>query len=144
FVYNVAARPGIDRFAGCDTPDIYQRLRKSRFDAVLVQGWHVKSFLQAIAAAKSQRLPLIVRGDSQLETPRSTLKRIAKAIGYPRFLRLFDAALHVGDRSRAYWRHYGYPTSRLFFSPLCVDAAWIAALSSGVARAARRLALCLG
>jgi glycosyltransferase involved in cell wall biosynthesis len=144
FLYNVAARPGIDRFGGCDTPEIYQRLRKCRFDAVLVQGWHVKSFLQAIAAAKSQRLPLIVRGDSQLETPRSMLKRIAKGVGYPTFLRLFDAALHVGDRSRAYWRHYGYPASRLFFSPHCVDAAWFAARATGEARAELRSRLAIG
>jgi glycosyltransferase involved in cell wall biosynthesis len=42
-------------------------------------------------------------------------------------LRLFDAALYVGQRSRAYYAHYGYPSNRLFFSPHCVDTQWFRA-----------------
>ena len=80
FLRNVATRPALDRFAGCDTPAIAERIRKGRFDAVLVQGWYLKCFLQAIFAAKRQRLPLIVRGDSHLDTPRSVLKRGAKSV----------------------------------------------------------------
>jgi len=67
---------------------------------------------------------LLARGDSHLDTPRGALKKIAKTAAYPFFLRLFDAALYVGERSHAYWRHYRYPETRLFFSPHCVDAAW--------------------
>ena len=47
-------------------------------------------------------------------------------IAYPVFLRLFDAALYVGKRSRDYWTHYRYPASRLFFSPHGVDTEWFA------------------
>jgi hypothetical protein len=104
FLHNVAIRPALDRFSGCDTPEIGERLRKGRFDAVLVQGWYLKCFLQAAFAAKRLSLPLIVRGDSQLDTPRSMLTRAAKSVVYPASLRLFDAALYVGERSRAYWR----------------------------------------
>jgi hypothetical protein len=38
FLDNVAIRPALDRFSGCDPPEIGERLRKGRFDAVLVQG----------------------------------------------------------------------------------------------------------
>ena len=141
FLHNVATRPAIDRFSGCDTPEIGERFRKGRFDVVLVQGWYLKSFLQAAFAAKRQRLPVIVRGDSHLETPRSVLKRTAKSVIYPAVLRLFDAALFVGERSREYWTHYGYPTSRLFFSPHCVDADWFAARATPRARAKLRAQL---
>jgi glycosyltransferase involved in cell wall biosynthesis len=126
FLRNVARRPGTDRFGGCDTPEIGAHLRQGRFDAVLILGWHLKSLLQGLAAAKLQGLPVMIRGDSQLDTPRSALKRAAKALVYPRFLRLFDAALCVGTRSREYYFHYGYPRGRLVFSPHCVDAAWFA------------------
>ena len=144
FLRNVATRPALDRFSGCDTPEIAERLRKGRFDVVLVQGWYLKCFFQAALAAKRRRLPLIVRGDSHLDTPRSVLKRAAKSAVYPAFLRLFDAALHVGVRSRAYWRHYGYPASRLFFSPHCVDAAWFAARATAPARVELRARLGIG
>jgi glycosyltransferase involved in cell wall biosynthesis len=144
FLRNVARRPALDRLSGCDTTEIGERIREGQFDAVLVQGWYLKSFLQAVFAAKLQGLPVLVRGDSHLDTPRSALKRTAKSVAYPAFLRLFDAALHVGERSRAYWMHYGYPASRLFFSPHCVDAAWFAARATAQARAELRARLGVG
>jgi glycosyltransferase involved in cell wall biosynthesis len=144
FLRNASNRPSLDQFSGCDTPEIGERLRKGGFDVVLVQGWYLKCFLQAAFATKRQGIPLIVRGDSHLDTPRSPLKRAAKSAAYPAFLRLFDAALHVGVRSLSYWRRYGYPASRLFFSPHCVDAAWFAARATALARAELRARLGIG
>jgi glycosyltransferase involved in cell wall biosynthesis len=134
FLRNAAKRPGLGHFAGCDTPEIGMRLRDRAFDAVLIQGWHLKSFLQAVFAAKRLGLPVLVRGDSHLDTPRSAIKRAGKAIVYPAFLRLFDAALYVGERSHAYWQHYSYPEKRLFHSPHCVDNDWFAARATPEAR----------
>src|SRR5882672_4064322 len=122
FLNNVAKKPSLELFSGCDTPEIGTRLAEARSDAVLVLGWHLKTYLQAAFAAKRSGRPLLVRGDSHLDTPRHPLKKAVKAAVYPTFLRLFDAALYVGERSRAYWRHYRYPETRLFFSPHCVDA----------------------
>jgi glycosyltransferase involved in cell wall biosynthesis len=130
----VARRPGTDRFPGCDTPDVGRHLRDGRFQALLVTGWHLKTYLQGALAAKRLGIPVMVRGDSQLETPRSQLKRAVKACLYPSFLKLFDAALYVGQRSRAYYVHYGYPADRLFFSPHCIDTAWFGARSTEAER----------
>lgn len=141
---NVARRPGLDAFSGCDTPEIGARLREGGFDAVLILGWRLKSDLQAALAAKRLGLPLLVRGDSQLTTPRSWLRRAVKAVTYPPLLRLADAALWVGARSRAYWTRYGYPADRLFFSPHSVDASRFAAGATPAARAELRAQLGLG
>ena len=126
FLHNIAKHPSVETFAGCDTPEVGRRLAEGRFDAVLVMGWHLKSFIQTVLAAKRLGIPIMARGDSHLQTPRGTVKRVAKAFVYPGFLRLFDVALYVGERSRAYWMHYRYPATRLFFSPHCVDAEWFA------------------
>ena len=141
FLRNAARNPGLDRFAGVDTPEIGARLRAGRFDAVLLTGWHLKCFHQALWAAKRLRLPLMARGDSHLDTPRGRWKRCAKAAVYPVFLRCFDAALIVGARNRAYWRRYGYPAARMFDSPHCVDNAWFSARASRSARDALRARL---
>jgi glycosyltransferase involved in cell wall biosynthesis len=141
FVPNVARRPGLDLFSGCDTPEIGARLQGGSFSAVLVQGWHLKTYLQAIAGAKRLGIPVLARGDSQLLTPRSPLKRAAKSIVFPGFLRLFNAALYVGERSRVYWTHYGYPQSRLFFSPHSVDTEWFGLRSTTDARKGLRARL---
>jgi glycosyltransferase involved in cell wall biosynthesis len=138
FLTNVSRRPGTDHFGGCDTPDLAARLRLGRFDRLLVMGWHLKSYVQGVLAAKRLGIPVLVRGDSQLATPRSSLKRVAKSLLYPHLLRRFDAALYVGARARAYYEHYCYPSERLFFSPHCVDTAWFAARATADARALLR------
>jgi len=76
----------------------------------------------------------MVRGDSQLTTPRSSFKKSGKAFIYPLALRVFDAALYVGVRSRLYWEHYGYPKDRLVSSPHCVDNAWFSERATEMAR----------
>lgn len=141
FLRNAAKQPGLGHFTGCDTPEIGEKLVDRAFDAVLVQGWHLKSFLQAMFAAKRLGLPVLTRGDSHLDTPRSAIKRTGKAVAYPAFLRLFDAALYVGERSRAYWKYYGYPEARLFHSPHCVDNEWFAARATPEARRLVRVRL---
>ena len=134
FLINVAKSPSLDNFWGCDTPHVRRELAAGRFDAVLILGWHLKSFIQAGFAAQRLGMPLLVRGDSHLETPRSALKKAIKEVVYPPLLRFFDAALYVGAHSRAYWTHYRYPQRRLFFSPHCIDADWFALRATAQAR----------
>jgi glycosyltransferase involved in cell wall biosynthesis len=144
FLFNVARRPGPDHFMGCDTPEIGAVLNQGGFDAVLAMGWYLKTFVQAIWAAKRLGMPVLARGDSQLDTPRGHATRAAKAMAYPPLLRAIDAALYVGQRSRAYYEHYHYPARRLFFSPHCIDAAWFAARASPEAGGALRSKLGIG
>jgi glycosyltransferase involved in cell wall biosynthesis len=133
FLTNIARQPGPGHFFGSDTPEIWARLNEGGFDAVLVLGWYLKAFVQATWAAKRLGLPVLVRGDSQLATPRGPATRMAKAFAYPPLLRVFDAALYVGQRSRAYYEHYRYPARQLFFSPHCVDTTWFAARATAEA-----------
>jgi len=143
FLRNVAREPGSHHFVGCDTPEIGQKL-SGRFDALLVTGWNLKSYWQGVWAAKSRGIPVMVRGDSHLDTPRGLAKRLVKGVTYPAVLRLFDAALCVGQRNNAYYQHYRYPAERLFHSPHCVDTERFAAGATSEARAALRARLGIG
>jgi glycosyltransferase involved in cell wall biosynthesis len=134
FLRNVATQPGVAHFQDCDTPEVGRILRTGRFDAVLLLGWHLKTFVQALVGAKRGGLPVLVRGDSQLVGPRSLARKLAKELTYPPFLRLFDTALAVGQRSREYWLHYHYPPKRIFLSPHAVDNAWFRDRVSGSER----------
>lgn len=126
FLSNVARTPGLGRFSGVDTPEIFPRLREGQFDVLLLMGWYLKSFIQGLVAAKRLAIPVMLRGDSHLETPRGLFKVVAKRGLYPHFLRRFDAALVVGKRNRAYWEHYGYPGAQIFDTPHCVDNTFFA------------------
>jgi glycosyltransferase involved in cell wall biosynthesis len=121
FMANVATEPTTASFFGCDTPEIAHHIRNGKFDAVLVLGWYLKSFVQAIVAAKRAGIPVLVRGDSQLMLTSNPAKTLFKCLVYPAALRVFSAALYVGQRSREYFENYRYPRNRLFFSPHCVD-----------------------
>jgi glycosyltransferase involved in cell wall biosynthesis len=121
FLRNVSSKPGIVRFDGCDTPDIGGTLAADRPDAIVVFGWHFKSYLQAARAARALGIPVLVRSDSHLDTPRTLVKRAVKLIVYPLFLRQFDAFLPTGVRAAAYLRQYGVSKARIRIVPYCID-----------------------
>ncbi len=121
---NISPRPSVDHFRGCDNPDVFEILNAQRFDAVLVFGWYLKGALQTMYAARRSDIPVLMRGDSQLQTPRSLLKRIAKFPFYRWLLPRISAHLYVGARNRAYLRHYGVADEKLFFAPHFVDNAF--------------------
>src|SRR5207244_1651251 len=114
---NRSRRPGVNHFFGCDTPDIREVIREGKFDAFIVSGWHLKAYWQAVRASRCARVPVFVRGDSQLLTPRSLLKRLVKALAYKFVLRQFDGFLVVGKRNAEYLAHYGVPKEKMVFVP---------------------------
>ncbi len=138
FLQNRSKNPGVNDFSGCDTPTIADEIQRGRFDAFLVTGWYLKSYWQAIRACRRHGVPVMVRGDSQLGTARGWLKQLGKTIVYPRLLRQFDACLYVGQKNRAYLKHYGVPDERLFFSPHCIDNEAFASLAQTVNRGKSR------
>ena len=124
---NVARHPSVRTFRGCDTPEIDSLLEQKRYDALLIMGWNRKSAWQAIQACWRWRIPVLMRGDSQLETPRSWPLAAVKYGPYRWGLSRLEGHLYVGQRNKAYLQHYGVPEARLFFVPHCVDNAFFAA-----------------
>ena len=123
---NVGRHPSVDSFTGCDTPEIYDILRSEPFDAFLVFGWNRKSAIQTIRACRRSKVPVLMRGDSQLRTSRSRARSIVKYLPYRWFLPRFAGHLYVGQRNKAYLRRYGVPEERLHFAPHFVDNAFFA------------------
>lgn len=144
YLPNLARQPNTSVFWGCDTPAIAGEIESVGFDAFLVMGWHLKCFWQAIRACRRCGVPVMVRGDSQLATPRSWLKQMVKTLLYPWVIRQFDACLYVGQRNREYLEHYGASADRLFFAPHCVDTKTFAAAALQVDRDAVRNSWNLG
>ena len=42
FLKNVSRNPGVNHFAGCDTPQLREVIRAGKFDAFIVSGWVCK------------------------------------------------------------------------------------------------------
>lgn len=133
FLKNVSPTPGTGTFAGCDTPEISGIIgattkdgRKS-FDAFIVNGWQLKCYRQAAKACRAAGIPVVVRGDSHLGTPRPQFKRLAMEFTHRWLLRQFDGFLTVGNRNREYLEHFGAKKGQIFFVPHFVDNEWFAA-----------------
>jgi glycosyltransferase involved in cell wall biosynthesis len=139
FLTNVSKQPGVSRFGGCDTPEIAQCICGGKFDAFIVNGWYLKCYWQAVRACRRAGIPVLVRGDSQLLTPRSWLKEWLKKIAYRQMLQRFDGFLTVGQRNEAYLRHYGVPEKMLFRAAHFVDNAWFVARAAAALEESRAL-----
>ncbi|MFT3807433.1 glycosyltransferase family 4 protein [Arenimonas sp.] len=135
---NIAAEPSLTRFGGCDTPQIYGEIRRGRFDAVIVNGWVVKTCLQALAACKLTGTPCIVRGEVNGLSRRAWWKRWLHA----RLLARYAACLDIGTNNRRYLAAAGVPAGKIFHTPYCIDNARFSRLADAargsVARAELR------
>lgn len=143
FLRNRAANPNVFSYSGCDTPGVGDALSSGRFDACIVSGWYLKSYLQAIRGCRKHRIKVLVRGDSQLATRRSAIKSAAKWLPYRVLLNLVDGHLYAGKANKAYLKHYGVPEERLFFVPHFVDNGFFSraserARADGTVRSIRR------
>lgn len=136
FLNNRIPDPSPSHFFRSDAPEISEILCHERFDAFVVTGWNLKAYWRAVFTCRRWGIPVLVRGDSQLNTPRSPLRRLAKAGTYPLLLRAFNAFLTVGIRNRDYYQHYGISARKLFQSPHAIDSTAFAQAAAG-ARASR-------
>lgn len=121
---NRSLRPSLQSFWGCNTPEIREIIRKNRFDAFMVHGWYNLSCWQAFQACWSTGTPLLVRSDSQLNAQKSTLKKMAKDLAYPKFFGRYDVCLPYGKRSAEYFEHFG--GRQIVVAPHFVDNDWFA------------------
>ena len=67
FLKNISPKPSLQKFGGCDCPDIKDYVKKENFDVFIIMGWYVKAYWQAFYACWKFGIPMYVRGDSQLD-----------------------------------------------------------------------------
>lgn len=121
FMQNRAAVPSVSHFAGCDVPDIHKYIESYGATHVVVFGWYLKAFRQALKYCNQKKIPIAVRGDSKIDPTQALWKRVLKKIYYPFFLKKFDAFLFVGQKNKEYLKNYSVGEKKLIFSPHAVD-----------------------
>lgn len=124
--------PGLDRFAGVASLQVFQLLRRAQFDAVMILGWNYALYPLALLAARAAGLPVILRGDSVRYLDAEAVESKARGLAQlrlrvktgllRRYVGACAAALAVSTGNRRLLRHYGVPESRIFAAPYAVDA----------------------
>ena len=100
--------------------DLLVELLRQRYDVIWINSYMGTNASLARIAAFFSGTPVFFRDDTNFLTPRPRWKRFLKSVFLRTFLR-GAWALYVGEESRRYWKYYGIPSQRLFFSPHCVD-----------------------
>ena len=142
FVPNVARNPGTHHFRGLDNPQLGHRLGAWRPNAVLLFGYNWLSNLRTVFWARRRGVPLLLRGDSHLlgRPSPGIFRRALLSL----LFRQFSAFAYVGAANRDYYRAFGVPEPRLFFSPHAVDGELYDARCFGHRESAERLRRKLG
>lgn len=104
-----------------DAPDLKSYFKSEHYDAVLVFGWSKVLFWQAIWWARKYSIPLIQRGESNLNHAQSWLVKAAKKVLFPILFKQFKAFLAIGSLNAKLYRHFGVPEEAIFTAPYCVD-----------------------
>lgn len=111
-------------------PEIWAEVRSGRYDAVWLHGYNYAASVLAFIAARSKRIPVLMRGETHIALSRPGWKRALRdrllSIAY----RFVDAFLAIGTSNRAYYRSLGVPASRIFEVPYTVDNERFIAASS--------------
>ena len=100
--------------------DLLAAVAKEQYDMIWINSYIGANALLARTTALFRGTPVFFRDDTNLLTPRPWWKRLLKSVMLRPFLR-GTWALYVGEESKRYWKYYGLPSKRLFFSPHCVD-----------------------
>jgi glycosyltransferase involved in cell wall biosynthesis len=107
---------------------VKRRLREGGFDAVWVHGWGHVGLRQAIRAAHTLGLPVLLRGESAPDPhPNRTLRRRLRDAFCRRLFRRVGGYLCIGTLNREFYRRFGVPEERLFPMPYAVDNGWFQA-----------------
>lgn len=118
-----------------------RRLRRARQqivalapDVVLVTGWNQLGLLQAWRAARSEGIPVIVRGESNAKRTRAPWKRSL----HGHLLATADAFVTIGCSNAEFYRSAGVPDERLHAGAYFVDNAFFASRADALDRAEAR------
>jgi glycosyltransferase involved in cell wall biosynthesis len=112
---------------------VKQKLIEGQFDAIWVHGYNYLTNLQAIRAANSMQVPVLLRAESTLsDRPRSKMKLAIKKRFFKWLKQRVSAVLTIGDENSAYWRsNFGkefplfpcyYAVDNQYFQRRCAEA----------------------
>jgi glycosyltransferase involved in cell wall biosynthesis len=138
FVRNRARRPHTQNFFGAINPGLAALLMRERFDALWVHGYAQASNWIAFATAAALRLPVLIRGDSQLLVESRLRSRSLRQLLLGSLFRATCGLLYIGEQNRRFYEAFGVPSDKLFFAPYGVDNAFFAERADAARAAGRR------
>ena len=132
-----------ESFFGLNVQEIDEALEQTHPDVVLVPGWYSITLVRALMSARRHHVPVLFRGDTNLNSgPRRGWQRALWRARSRFLLSWFDGYLCPGTLTREYLESMGVDRSRIAMVPHAIDNAFFAdaarPFQSRVERAAAR------
>jgi len=121
-VPNTSSDPGTHHRGGLINPDLVERVKAWKPDAVHITGYNYVSHGQAIKELSKAGIPVIFRGDSHLRDGRGPWwKQWLKKSWLSKIYRCPQAFAYVGQANRDYYRAFGVPEQKLIHVPHTIE-----------------------
>ncbi len=102
--------------------DLAKPLAQFAPDACLLNAYVPVLYWKALRACRKLGIPVLLRAETtDVDQPRSPLKRILRDAALRRFYSHISCFLAIGTNSRRHYERFGIPPSRIGFSPYCID-----------------------
>lgn len=119
-----------------------ERLTRSNFDAVLVQGWNHYGYVEAVWRAHREGLKVLLRCEATDHVAGAAgIKRALREAMVKCMLSRVDGCLAIGARNREFYRARGVDEARIGFMPYCVDNEYFRARAENADKKALRAKL---
>jgi glycosyltransferase involved in cell wall biosynthesis len=102
-------------------PQVWNELRSGSYDVLWLHGHHYAANHIALMAAKTAGLPVLMRGETHLGLPCSSMKAMLRRPAMGTLYRACDRLLAIGSANAAYYRAMGVPDKKIFILPYSVD-----------------------
>jgi glycosyltransferase involved in cell wall biosynthesis len=129
---NISEEPGTYSHKGCDTPEIYQILKEAnpKYDAIIINGWVVKSCVQALRACNKLKIPAILRCEANNLAHRAWWKTLI----HKQILKRFSAVIAIGTSNKEFYTSRGIAEHLISMGYYCVENDRIAHLATQSSR----------
>ncbi|MBN1914144.1 MAG: glycosyltransferase family 4 protein [Candidatus Omnitrophica bacterium] len=121
FARNISRNPSVGAFRGIVLEGVERLFKGISPDIIIVFGWFPYGYQQVIRYANKNRIPLFIRGESNLLMTMFVMKKIFKEFYMRYLLKKFDRFLSIGKQNTFFYRHFGVDNTKIFFTPYSVD-----------------------
>ena len=106
---NVSPNPELSSFFGLINPGVVTKLRKEKYDAVLVHGWVVLTNLLVLISSFYHRVPIILRSETNLLSKLPLWKKSLKHLVLKSLFKNISAFLAIGALNKEFYKSYFLP-----------------------------------
>jgi glycosyltransferase involved in cell wall biosynthesis len=144
FLPNWSVRPNASRFWGLINPRIVRYLMRREFDAIWVHGWSRCTDWMAMLTAFMFRVPVLVRGESNLLSAVPSAKSALKLVILRNLFLRASAFLAIGRYNAEFYRAYRVPQEKIYMVPYAVNNDFFLCQADKLAKHKRELKQELG